>query len=93
MTTNTASIESLDKLIGATLTITIKPVEKHYTYRKLTGILTASDTSLNLLLDQTVENINYEGEQSVIERRLGMIAVPYDTVEKVEISSREYEKL
>lgn len=90
---NKGTIQSLDHLIGTTLTITIKSLKGHYISRKLTGILTASDTSLNLLLDQTTENIEYEDDDSEIERRVGMIAVPYETIEKVELPLREYEKL
>ncbi|XBW37891.1 hypothetical protein QEN19_003469 [Hanseniaspora menglaensis] len=87
------TINSLDLLIGTTLFVTIKPLSEHYIYRKLTGILTASDTSLNLLLDQTIENIHYKGEKTEFERRLGMIAVSFETIDKIEIQSREYKKL
>lgn len=93
MTESHGTIQSLDELIGTTLTLTIKSLKDHYISRKLTGILTASDTSLNLLLDQTTEHIQYEDESSEIERRVGMIAVPYETIAKVELPLREYEKL
>lgn len=94
MTKETKDIKSFDQLIGCSLQITIKPWEKHYTKRVLTGICTAADVALTILLENTQEYIVYdEYPEKIINRNIGMISVPYDTIEKVEMKLYEYNKV
>jgi len=94
MTEEIKEIKSLDQLIGSTLQITIKPLQNYYTKRVLTGIFTASDTSVTILLENTQERVIYEEfPETPVNRSIGMISVPYDTIEKIEMKTYEYKKL
>lgn len=93
MTNETKDIKSPDQLIGCTLQITIKPLKKHYTKRVLSGICTASDVALTILLENTHECIVYDVHpEETVNRNIGMISVPYDAIEKIEMNAYEYNK-
>ncbi|KAH3900533.1 Mak31p SCDLUD_003520 [Saccharomycodes ludwigii] len=88
----TNGLDKLDYFIGSALYIKVKKPHESSNVttdnitnlknnRSIKGILVASDCDLNLLLDQVVEY----NESNSIERELGLVSVPRETIKSIHI--------